>query len=125
MLSKTPKGSSERMKALNVVERVHEWIANRRSDFVNKVSQDLVNHFRVIEFEDLNIKNMLKNHILAKAISDVALGMLVTTIESKAAYSGSVVVLVDPRKTSQTCSREELAMADFRRKAYTRQGPNN
>ena len=125
MLSKTPKGSSERMKALNVVERAHEWIANHRSDFVNKVSQDLVNHFRVIEFEDLNIKNMLKNHILAKAISDVALGMLVTTIESKAAYSGSVVVLVDPRKTSQMCSREELAMADFRHKAYTRQGPNN
>jgi putative transposase len=68
---------------------------------------------------------MLKNPILAKAIYDVALGMLVTTIESKATYFGSVVVLVDPRKTSQMCSREELAMADFWHKAYTHQGPNN
>jgi putative transposase len=48
---------------------------------------------------------MLKNHNLAKAISGVALRMLVTTIESKAAHSGSVVVLVDLRKTSQMCSR--------------------
>ena len=58
-------------------------------DFVSKVSRELVDRFGVIAFEDLKIKDMLKNHILAKAISDVALGLLVTTIESKAAYSGS------------------------------------
>ena len=48
---------------------------------------------------------MLKNHCLAKSISDVAWGMLVKSTESKAVYAGSTVVLVDPRQTSQMCSR--------------------
>jgi putative transposase len=93
------------MKALKVVERIHERIANRRSDFANQVSHQLVDHFGVICFEDLNIKNMLKNHCLAKSISDVAWSMLVKATKSKAAYAGSKVVLVDPRHTSQMCSR--------------------
>ena len=104
-LTKIPKRTPEKKKALKVVGRVQERIANLRSDFTNKVSRELVDRFGVIAFEDLKIKDMLKNHNLAKSISDVALGMLVTTIESKAAYSGSVVVLVDPRKTSHMCSR--------------------
>ena len=104
-LSKAPKGNPERKKALNVVERVHERIANRRPDFINKVSRELVDRFSVIAFEDLNIRYMLKSHNLAKSISDVAWRMLVTATESNAAYSGSEVALVDPRKTSQMCSR--------------------
>ena len=47
---------------------------------------------------------MLKNHNLAKSIPDVAWGMLVNATQSKAAYAGSEVVLVDPRNTSQVCS---------------------
>ena len=104
-LAKAPKGSTEWKKALKAVEMVHERISNCRSDFINKVSRDLVDRFGVIAFEDLDIKNMLKNHYLAKSISDVAWGMLLTATESKAAYSGSEVVLVDPRKISQMCSR--------------------
>jgi putative transposase len=104
-LSKAPKDTPERKKALKVVERVHERIANRRSDFANQVSRQLVDRFGVICFEDLNIQNMLKNHCLAKSISDVAWNMLVKSTESKAAYAGSKVVLVDPRRTSQMCSR--------------------
>ncbi len=104
-ISKAAIGSPERKKARKVVERIHERIANRRTDFTNQISRDLVDRFGVIVFEDLNIKNMLKNHCLAKSISDVAWGMLVTATESKAAYAGSKVVLVDPRKTSQMCSR--------------------
>lgn len=103
--SKAQKGTPERKKALKVVERVHERIANRRNDFANKVSRQLVDHFGVIVFEDLDIRNMLKNHCLAKSISDVAWNMLVKATESKAAYAGSKVVLVDPRQTSQMCSR--------------------
>jgi len=49
------------------------------------------------EVYSLNIQNMLKNHHLAKSISDVAWGMLVKATESKAAYAGSKVVLVDPK----------------------------
>lgn len=104
-LSKAPKGSSERTKALKIVERVHERIANKRNDFANQVSRQLVDRYGVIVFEDLDIKNMLKNYCLAKSISDVAWSMLVKSTESKAAYSGSKVVLVDPRQTSQMCSR--------------------
>ncbi len=104
-LSKAPKGTHERCKAIKVVERVHERIANRRNDFANKVSRRLVDRFGVIVFEDLDIRNMLQNHCLAKSISDVAWNMLVKATESKAAYAGSKVVLVDPRKTSQMCSR--------------------
>jgi putative transposase len=104
-LSKAPKGTPERMKAIKVVERVHERIANRRSDFAHQVSHDLVNRFGLIAFEDLSIKSMLKNHCLAKSISDVAWNMLVKATVSKAAYAGSKVVLVDPRQTSQMCSR--------------------
>ena len=104
-LSKAPKCTPERKAALKIVERVHERIANRRNDFANKISRQLVDRFGVIVFEDLDIRNMLKNHNLAKSISDVAWNMLVKSTESKAAYAGSKVVLVDPRNTSQMCSR--------------------
>jgi len=104
-LSKAPMGSSERKKAKWVVERVHERISNRRMEFANQVSRQLVDRFGVIVFEDLDIKKMLKNHCLAKSISDVAWNMLVKATESKAAYAGSKVVLVDPRNTSKMCSR--------------------
>ena len=104
-LSKAPKGTPERTRALKVVELVHERIADRRNDFANKISRQLVDRYGVIVFEDLDIKNMLKNHCLAKSISDVAWNMLVKSTESKAAYAGSKVVLVDPRNTSQMCSR--------------------
>lgn len=104
-LSKAPKGTPERRKALKVVELVHERIADRRNDFANKVSRQLVDRYGVIVFEDLNIKGMMQNHNLAKSIGDVAWNMLVKSTESKAAYAGSKVVLVDPRNTSQMCSR--------------------
>ena len=104
-LSKAQKGTPERKKALKVVERVHERISNRRTDFAHQISHRLVDQFGFIAFEDLNIQNMLKNHCLAKSISDVAWNTLVKATESKAAYAGSKVVLVDPRQTSQMCSR--------------------
>jgi putative transposase len=104
-LSKAPKGTLERRSASKVVERVHERIANKRYEFAHQVSRDLVNRFGLIAFEDLSIQNMLKNHCLAKSISDVAWNMLVTLTSYKAASAGSMVVLVDPRNTSKMCSR--------------------
>ena len=71
-LSTASKCSPERTKALKVVERVHERIANLRSNFINKGSHGLVDWFGVVAFEDLNIKGMLQNGSLAKSISDVA-----------------------------------------------------
>ena len=104
-LSKCAKGTSERRVAVKVVQRVHERIANRRYDFAHQVSHNLVERFGLIAFEDLNITNMLKNHCLAKSISDAAWRMLVTVTSNKAESAGSKVVLVDPRNTSQLCSR--------------------
>ena len=104
-LSKCASDTPERRKALKSVHRVHERIANKRSDFAHQLSRKLVDWFGVIAFEDLNIKSMLQNHHLAKSISDAAWRMLVTTTQNKAAEAGSVVVLVDPRNTSQICSR--------------------
>jgi putative transposase len=104
-LSKAPKGTLERKKALKVVQRVHERIANKRYEFAHKVSRDLVGRFGLIAFEDLNIKGMMHNHKLAKSISDVAWNMLMNITSYKAASAGSMVVLVDPRNTSKMCSR--------------------
>jgi putative transposase len=104
-LSKCEKGTPERRKALKVVQRIHERIANRRYDFAHQISNQLVSKYGLIAFEDLNVTNMLKNHNLAKSISDAAWRMLVTTTSYKAESAGSKVVLVDPRNTSQLCSR--------------------
>ncbi|HPJ30678.1 MAG TPA: transposase [Methanothrix sp.] len=104
-LSKCANDTPERRKALKAVHRVHERIANKRSDFAHQLSKTLIDRFGIIAFEDLNIKNMLQNHHLAKSISDAAWRMLVTTTQNKAVEAGSVVVLVDPRNTSQMCSR--------------------
>jgi len=104
-LSKATKGTPERKKALKVVMRVHERIANKRYEFAHRISNQLVNKHGLIAFEDLNIKGMTKNHCLAKSIHDVAWNMLVTLTTYKAASAGSMVVLVDPRNTSKMCSR--------------------
>jgi putative transposase len=104
-LSKAPKGTPERKKALKVVERVHERIANKRYEFAHRISNQLVNRYGLIAFEDLNIKGMMQNHNLAKSIGDVAWNMLVTLTSYKAESAGSMVVLVDPRNTSKMCSR--------------------
>jgi putative transposase len=103
-LSKQPKGTLLRKKAKKVVSHVHERIANRREDFVQKVSRNLVNAYGTICFEDLNINNMVKNHCLAKSIMDCAWGKLVQYCSYKAEDAGRIVVLVDPRNTSKMCS---------------------
>lgn len=103
-LSKQPKGTVARSKAKKAVAHVHEKIANRRDDFVQKVSRYLVNSYGVICFEKLNIKNMVGNHCLAKSIMDCSWGKLVQYTSYKAASAGRIVVLVDPNGTSQMCS---------------------
>jgi putative transposase len=69
-LSRKQKGSNRRKKARRIVARVHERIANSRKDFQHKLSRKLVNENQVIIVENLAVKNMVKNHCLAQAISD-------------------------------------------------------
>lgn len=104
-LSKGDKGTPERAKARKVVGRIHERIANHRRDFAHKLSRQLVNTFGLIAFENLNIKNMLKNGHLSKSIADAAWNQLVQYTTYKAESAGRRVVLVDPRNTSQRCSK--------------------
>jgi len=104
-LSAEKKGSEKWHKRLKVVQRVHERIANKRSNFVHQESRKLVNRFGVIAFEDLNVQDMQSNHCLAKSIGDAGWSMFVNTTRSKAEEAGSKVVLVNPNGTSQTCSR--------------------
>lgn len=104
-LSNAEKGTPERRKARKIVAHVHEQIANRRLNFAHQTSRLLVDRFGTIVFEDLNITNMQKNPRLAKSIADVAWNQFITITVSKAEDAGSHVVLVNPRNTSQMCSR--------------------
>ncbi|MBT9173879.1 MAG: hypothetical protein DDT21_02285 [Syntrophomonadaceae bacterium] len=110
-MEKEAKGTPQRTKRRKVVARIHERIANRRTDFAHKTSRKLVNTHGVIVFEDLNVKSMIENHTqvfghkLNKSIADVAWNQLVQFTTYKAADAGRSVVLVDPRNTSKRCSR--------------------
>ena len=75
----------------------------RRESVITKLSKNLVDNYGTICFEDLNIKNMSKNHNLAKHILDAAWSKLVTYTSYKAENAGRKVVLVDPRNTSKMC----------------------
>lgn len=110
-LSKAEKGTPERKKARKIVAHVHERIANRRLNFAHQTSRQLVNQFGTIVFEDLNIRNMQKNHCLAKSIADVAWNQFIAVTMSKAEDAGSHVILVNPRNTSQRCSRCGMIVA--------------
>ncbi len=110
-LSKAEKGTSARTQAKQVVGRIHERTANKRSNFAHKTSRQLVNAFSIICFEDLAVKEMLANKTqvfgnkLNKSIADVAWRQLVQFTTYKAESAGRRVVLVDPRNTSKRCSR--------------------
>jgi putative transposase len=104
-LSKAEKGTPERRRRRKVVAHIHERIANRRKDFAHKLSRRLVHTFQIIVFEDLRITWMIKNHCLAKSIADAAWNQLTMYTRYKAVEAGRTYLEVDPRGTSQHCSR--------------------
>ncbi|MCC0728985.1 transposase, partial [Clostridioides sp. ZZV14-6045] len=71
-LSRKQKGSNNRYKARLKVARLHQKISDQRADFLNKLSTKLIHENQVIVIEDLKVKNMVKNHKLAKAISEAS-----------------------------------------------------
>ena len=87
------------------VARLHEKVANQREDFLNKVSTIIVKNHDVICIEDLNTKGMLRNHKLAKSISDVSWYMFVSKLQYKADWYGKQIVKIDRwYPSSQICS---------------------
>ncbi len=104
-LSRRQPGSKNRNRQRVRVARIHEKIANTRKDFLHKESARLVNENQVIGIEDLDVRGMLRNHRLAKAISDVSWSEFIRQLEYKAFEHGTQIVRV-PRffASSQTCS---------------------
>lgn len=104
-VSKKKRGGSNRKKAVRILARKHLKIANQRKDFFHKISNQIIREFNEIALEDLNIKGLVKNHHLAKSISDAAWYTFRVILESKAANAGRRVWKVAPQFTSQDCSR--------------------
>jgi putative transposase len=108
--------SNRRRKAVRLLQRAHAHVANQRRDFQHKLSRQLVNEHGVIAVEDLNVKG-LAGGMLAKSVHDVGWNCFFQMLSYKAECAGRVLVKVDPRGTSQTCTcgaRVPKALADRR-----------
>ena len=104
-VSRREKGSHRRQKAVIELKKVHEQIANQRRDTSHKIARSLVNRYDLIAVEDLQVKNMMQNHSLAKSIADASWSTFINILSFKAEDAGRQVVKVDPKYTSQACSR--------------------
>jgi putative transposase len=103
-ISRKRKGSKNRSKQRHKVARAYEKVANRRRDFLHKTSRRVVDTHEGFAFEKLQVRNMLKNHWLAKAIADAGWSTFIFMTAYKAENAGKPFVLVEARGTTQECS---------------------
>ncbi len=104
-LSRKVKGSNRYNKQRQKVAEVHEKITNSRNNFLHKASAGVVNNFDLIVVEDLVIKNLIKNHNLARAISEASWGEFLNQLDYKSAWYGKKFIKVDRfYPSSKTCS---------------------
>jgi len=116
-LSRKKKGSKRRMRAKLAVARCHQRIADRRSDFLHKLTSQLVKNHDSIVIEDLNVGGMLKNHCLAKHISSASWSEFFRQLEYKCEWSGKNLIRIgrfEPSSRLCTCGHvnRELTLKD-------------
>ena len=105
-LSRKTKQSNRYEKQRLKVARIYEKITNSRMDLIHKTTTNLIKQFDTIYLEDLNVKGMMKNHKLAKAIGDVSWGKFIDVLEYKAIWNDKQVIHIDRFfPSSKTCSK--------------------
>jgi putative transposase len=104
-VSRRVKESKRKKKAVKLLAKKHQHVARQRRNFHFEEAAKLVKTYRVIKFEDLNIKGMVKNHHLAKSISDAGWSQFITITVHKAEEAGGQVEVVNAAGTSTRCSR--------------------
>jgi putative transposase len=104
-LSKKKKGSKNRNKARIRLAKLHERIKNQKQDFIHNLTSKIINENQIIVLEDLNVKGMMKNHKLSKAIQELGLGEIRRQLEYKSNWYGRNLILVDRwYASSKICS---------------------
>ena len=104
-LARKKKGSNRRYKARKRLAKVHAKVKDTRTDFLHKLSTDIIRENQTVVLEDLNVSGMMKNHRLAKAISDMGWREFRTMLEAKAQMYGRELLVIDRwTPTSQVCS---------------------
>ena len=107
-LSTKKRGSQSRQRAKRLVGRAYAHVHNQRLDHARKTAKDLFDRFDVVAHEDLNIKGLIEKKDgpnLSKSINDASWRLLTQCLKSKAEEAGKMAVSVDPRGTTQRCSR--------------------
>src|SRR5208283_237712 len=102
-VARRKKGSSRRRKAVILLGKIHEHIANQRKDFLHKHSTEVVHKYGTVVVEALNVAGMSKGN-LAKQILDCSWSGWFRQLAYKAEEAGLQFIAVDPKYTSQTCS---------------------
>jgi putative transposase len=103
-VSKRKKGSANRRKAIKRLAKKHLQVSRQRKDFAVKTARCVVRSNDLIAYEDLQVRNMVKNHKLAKSISDASWSMFRDWVEYFGKVYGKVTVAVPPQYTSRICS---------------------
>ncbi|TAG88722.1 MAG: transposase [Oscillatoriales cyanobacterium] len=103
-ISRKKKGSSNRKKAINKLGRKHLKVSRQRKDFAIKTALCVVKSSDFVAYENLQVKNMVKNHKLALGISDAAWSQFAQWLQYFGKVYGKIVVAVAPQYTSQDCS---------------------